>query len=229
MVSLDSYKQQAAERALEHVQSGMRLGLGTGSTARYVVEGLAVRLRDGRLHDIVSVPTSQATAALARSLDIPLTTLDEQPTLDLAIDGADEIDPRLDLIKGLGGALLREKIVAAAANQLVIVADHTKIVQMLGEHTALPVEVIAFGLRPCEQHLRNLGCVPLLRRRPDGSPFETDESNRILDCRFNAISEPASLSVAIRAIPGVVDHGLFVDMATIVYVAGIDGVTVLQR
>lgn len=229
MPLLDSYKQQAAERALEHVQTGMRLGLGTGSTARYVVEGLATRLRDGRLRDIVGVPTSEATAALARSLDVPLATLDDQSTLDLAIDGADEIDPQLNLIKGLGGALLREKIVAAAAATFVIVADHTKIVRILGERTALPVEVIPFGMRPCGQHLRDLGCIPLLRRRVDGTPFVTDEGNYILDCRFNTMNEPASLGIAIRAIPGVVDHGLFVDMASVAYVAGTDGVTILRR
>ncbi|KAB8141430.1 ribose-5-phosphate isomerase RpiA [Chloroflexia bacterium SDU3-3] len=227
--NLEPFKQQAAERALDGVESGMRLGLGTGSTARYVVEGLAARLRDGRLRDIVGVPTSEATAKLAGSLGIPLATLDQQHELDLVIDGADEIDPQLNLIKGLGGALLREKIVASVGQRFCIVADTSKVVGRLGEHTPVPVEVISFGMRPVEQRLRALGCAPVLRRNASGLPFITDEGNSILDCRFEQIDDPERLDADIHAIPGVVEHGLFIGMASVAFAAGLDGVTRLQR
>src|SRR5262245_59024351 len=190
MTDPDIYKQQAAERALEHVQSGMALGLGTGSTAKHVLRGLAARLHDGRVHNIVGVPTSEGTAALARELGIPLVTLAERPQLDLAIDGADEIDPAPDLIKGLGGALLREKIVAASAARFIVVGDESKLVPRLGARAPVPVEVIAFGLPLCERRLAALGCVPTLRHASDGAPFRTDEGNLILDCRFEAIDDP---------------------------------------
>jgi ribose 5-phosphate isomerase A len=229
MINLDTYKQRAAERAIEYIQSGIALGLGSGSTAKHVVEGLAARLRDGRLRDVVGVPTSEGTAALARSLGIPLATLEERPQLDLAIDGADEVDPALDLIKGLGGALLREKIVAASAQRFVIVVDETKIVQQLGTRAPLPVEVVEFGLPLCRRRLADLGCEPVLRRAPDGSTFRTDEGNVILDCRFTAIADAPALNAAVNAIPGVVGHGLFIAMATIVVVAGAAGVSTMVR
>jgi ribose 5-phosphate isomerase A len=229
MADPDIYKQQAAEQALHYVQSGMAIGLGTGSTARHALAGLSARLRDGRLRDIVGVPTSEATAALARELGIPLATLDQRPQLDLAIDGADEVDPSLNLIKGLGGALLREKIVAASARRFVVVADASKIVELLGTRAPLPVEVIAFGLPLCRSRLAELGCEPVLRHAADGSPFRTDEGNVILDCRFPAIADALALGVAINAIPGVVEHGLFIGMAAFVLVAGAGGVTTLVR
>jgi ribose 5-phosphate isomerase A len=229
MTDLESYKRQATERALELVQSGMALGLGSGSTAVHMLQGLAERLRDGRLHEIVGVPTSDRSAALARELGIPLVTLEQRPQLDLALDGADEIDPALQLIKGLGGALLREKIVAASARRLVIMADDSKLVSRLGEHVPLPVEVIPFGLPLCTQRLAELGCTPTPRRTADGTFFETDESNIILDCRFSSITDPAALNAAINAIPGVVEHGLFVGMASIAIVAGTRGVITMTR
>lgn len=225
---IEQYKQQAAEHALAEVRSGMHVGLGTGSTARYVLEGLAARLRDGRLQHVVGVPTSEATAAKARELGIPLTSLDAQPTLDLAIDGADEIDPRLNLIKGLGGALLREKIIAWASQRFIVVADSSKLVAVLGEHAPLPVEVLMFGLRPVERQLRALGCEPALRRLSDSTPFQTDQGNVILDCRFPTIAEPGTIGAAIHAIPGVVEHGLFIGMAAAAYVAGPQGVTEIR-
>lgn len=228
MSDLEQFKRRAAEQALESVHSGMALGLGTGSTARYVVQGLAERLRDGRLSDIIAVPTSEATATLARELGVALTTLDERPQLDMAIDGADEIDPQLNLIKGLGGALLREKIVAASAAQLIIVADATKIVGVLGERASLPVEVIPFALPLCTRRLRELGAEPTLRRTPAG-PFRTDEGNVILDCRWSSIADAPSLGVAIHAIPGVVEHGLFVGMASKALIAGPGGVATMVR
>jgi ribose 5-phosphate isomerase A len=229
MTDLDIYKQQAAQHALEFVQSGMALGLGTGSTATHMLRGLAVRLRDGRLRDVVGVPTSEGTAALARELGIPLVTLEARPQLDLAIDGADEIDTALNAIKGLGGALLREKIVAASAQRFVIVGDETKLVERLGAHAPLPVEVIPFGLPLCERRLAALGCVPTLRRAADGSPFRTDEDNVILDCRFDSIDDAPALAAAISAIPGVVGHGLFLGMAALALVAGPAGVRTMTR
>ena len=229
MTNLEPYKQQAAERALQYVQSGMALGLGSGTTARYMLVGLAQRLGDGRLRDIAGVPTSEAAAAFARQLGIPLTTLEAHPQLDLDLDGADEIDPALNLIKGLGGALLREKIVAASSRQLIIMADESKLVGQLGTHAPLPVEVIPFGLPLCMRRLAELGCSPVLRRAADGSPYRTDEGNAILDCRFAGIPDPAVLSTAIDAIPGVVEHGLFIDLATMALVAGPAGVATIVR
>jgi ribose 5-phosphate isomerase A len=229
MTDLDTYKQQAAEHTLEYIQSSMALGLGTGSTAKYMLQGLAARLRDGRLRDIVGVPTSEGTAALARELGVPLTTLEAHPRLDLAIDGADEIDPALNVIKGLGGALLREKIVAASADRFIIVGDETKLVARLGVRAPVPVEVIPFGLPLCERRLAALGCVPTLRRAADGDPFRTDEGNVILDCRFGPIDDAPALAAAVHAIPGVVDHGLFLGMAALALVAGPSGVRTLTR
>jgi ribose 5-phosphate isomerase A len=229
MTDLDIYKRQAAERALELIQSGMALGLGTGSTASHILRGLAERLRDGRLREIVGVPTSERTAALARELGVPLVTLEQRPLLDLALDGADEIDPALQLIKGLGGALLREKIVAAAAQRFVIVGDDSKLVNQLGTHAPVPVEVIAFGLPLCIRRLTEIGCTPTLRRDADGTPYRTDEGNVILDCRFSSIADPAAINAAINAIPGVVGHGLFIGMASMAIVAGTRGVIILTR
>jgi ribose 5-phosphate isomerase A len=229
MANLEQYKQQAAARALDEVQSGMALGLGSGSTARYLVLGLAERLRDGRLRDIIGVPTSDATAALARQHGVPLATLDTQPVLDLAMDGADEIDPQLNLIKGLGGALLREKIVACSARRFVIVADDTKLVTQLGQRAPLPVEVVPFGQALAERRLRELGATPVLRRAGDGTVYRTDQGNIILDCRFASLADPASIGVAVRAIPGVVEHGLFISMAAAAYVAGAQGVAVITQ
>ena len=226
---LETYKQQAAERALEYVQNDMALGLGTGSTARYMLSGLAARLRDGRLRDIVGVPTSSRTGALARELGIPIVALEQRPQLDLMLDGADEVDPALNLIKGLGGALLYEKIVASSAQRLIIMADESKLVEQLGTRAPLPVEVIAFGLPLCMRHLAALGCEPVLRRAADGHPYRTDEGNEILDCRFRAILDPLAISAAIKAIPGVVEHGLFIGMASIVLIAGARGVAMMVR
>lgn len=227
--NLERYKQHAAARALDDVKTGMLLGLGSGSTARYVVLGLAERLRDGRLRDVVCVPTSEVTAALAQQHGVPLSTLDAHPALDLAIDGADEIDPHLNLIKGLGGALLREKIVASAAQRFVIVADSSKLVNQLGTRAPLPVEVVPFGQALTAQRLRELGAKPVLRRAADGSPFHTDHGNLILDCHFASIPDPLTLGDAIHAIPGVVEHGLFIGMAAVAYVAGAAGLTVIAQ
>ena len=223
-MSADEAKRAAAEAAVAaEVGSGMMLGLGTGTTASHVVVTLGRLLRDGALHDIVGVPTSEATAQLAREQGIPLTTLAEQPRLSVCLDGADEIGPGLGLVKGLGGALLREKIVASAADRFVVVADASKRVARLGQHAPVPVEVIPFGEAVCARALRALGADPVPREG-----FVTDEGNRILDCGFGPLDDPGRLAEAIRSIPGVVEHGLFLGMAEMAYVGGPDGVEVLR-
>jgi ribose 5-phosphate isomerase A len=222
------YRRRAAERALDYVESGMAIGLGTGSTASFMLRGLAARLADGRLQRVVGVPTSEQTAVLARELGIPLTTLDRHPSLDLALDGADEIDPHLRLIKGLGGAMLREKIVAASAARFVVMASVSKRVERLGERSPLPVEVVTFGMPLCIRRLAALGGEPVLRCDHSGAPFVTDEGNLILDCHFGVIADPEALAAAICAIPGVVAHGLFLGMASLAVIAGPDGIVELE-
>jgi ribose 5-phosphate isomerase A len=229
MADLELFKRQAAECALQYIQSGMTLGLGTGSTATHMLHVLAEALRDGRLRDIVGVPTSDAIGVLARQLGVPIATLDERPQLDLALDGADEIDPSLNLIKGLGGALLREKIVEASADRFIVLADQTKLVARLGTRAPVPVEVVEFGLPLAKRRLAGLGCVPSLRRIADGRAFRTDEGHVILDCRFPGIADAAALNAAINAIPSVVEHGLFVGMAAVALVGGTAGVATMVR
>jgi len=206
----------------------MKLGLGTGRAANEFVRVLGERVRTGLA--IVGVPTSEATRELAESLGIPLTTLAEAGTLDLTIDGADEVGPGLSLIKGLGGALVREKIVAASSRRFVVVVGAEKVVPRLGVKTPLPVEVVPFGLALCERRLASLGSKPTLRAAAQGSgPFVSDNGNHILDCKFAAIDDPGELDRAIREIPGVVGTGLFVGMAERVLVQQDDGVRVLTR
>jgi len=229
MADFELFKRQAAEHALPYIHSGMTLGLGTGSTATHMLHVLAEALRDGRLRDIVGVPTSDAIGVLARQLGVPTATLDERPQLDLALDGADEIDPALNLIKGLGGALLREKIVAASADRFIVLADETKLVAQLGTRVPLPVEVVEFGLSLATRRLTALGGVPTLRRSADGSAFRTDEGNVILDCRFAGIADSLALNAAINAIPGVAAHGMFIGMAALALVGGPAGVATIVR
>ncbi|MEX2282624.1 MAG: ribose 5-phosphate isomerase A [Gemmatimonadota bacterium] len=230
MSDRESQKRAAAERAVELVQSGMRLGLGTGSTARHVLDVIGERLRNGDLRDIVGVVTSRTTENQARALHIPIRSLDEVIHLDLAIDGADEVDPQLDLIKGLGGALLWEKIVATAAERFVVVVDDSKLVKQLGERAPIPVEVVPFGYTT---HVRmvelDLNGTAALRKQSDGSPFVTDGGHYILDCRFpNAMEDPADLDVAFKSRAGVVETGLFLNLATSVIVASADGARTIQ-
>ncbi len=226
-MSLDELKRQAAEQAAALVQSGMVVGLGTGSTAVHMVRAIGRMLADGRLQDVVGIPTSEATAQEARRCGILLTTFDQHPTIDITIDGADEIAPNLDLIKGLGGALLREKIVAAVSKQMVVVADHSKRVAKLGTRAPVPVEVIPFAQRPVQTYLELLGARVVLRQK-EGQVFQTDEGNLILDCHFAGIDDPAGLGQAIRQQPGVVEHGLFLGMASRAFVATESGVAVLE-
>ena len=221
----------AARGAIEQVTSGMRLGLGTGSTAAHFVALLGERVRAGL--DVVCVPTSEATRLQAASLDIPLTTLDDTPLLDVTVDGADEFDGALRLIKGGGGALLREKIVAAASERLIVIADHTKRVERLGAFP-LPVEVVRFGYTATQNMIAilagDLGCNGEIRLRvgKDRQPFVTDGGNYIFDCMFKRIDEPERLDEALKHIPGVVENGLFLGLADMAFVAGPDGIVVIE-
>jgi ribose 5-phosphate isomerase A len=219
---VDAAKRAAGYAAAELVGSGMLVGLGTGSTAKFVVERLGARVRDEGLR-FTGVPTSEATAAQARGFGIPLAEPDA--ALDLALDGADEIEQgTLRLIKGLGGALLREKIVAQLARRFVIVADESKLVTVLGERAPLPVEVSAYGLAATTRRVAELGGAPVLRRAADGAAFRTDGGNAILDCPgFAPIRDPFTLQRDLRAIAGVFETGLFVAMASEALVAGADG------
>jgi len=227
-VDRDQLKRAAAQGALDYVKDGMVLGLGTGSTASYVVEALGARVADGLR--IVGIPTSERTAAHARGLGIPLATFAEYQRIDLTIDGADEVERgTLNLIKGLGGALLREKIVAAASRELVIVVDQAKLVPRLGDHSPVPVEVAQFGWQSTAAALAKLGTQPELRFAAEDHPFITDGGNYILDCRFAGIADPPLLERQIAMIVGAVECGLFVGRSSAVIVASADGVEVLTR
>ena len=227
----DAQKRAAAARAVEFVSSGMRLGLGTGSTARHLVDLVGAQVRDGL--EVLCVPTSEATAAQARALGIPLTTLDETPELDLTIDGADEIGPGLGLIKGAGGALLREKIVAAASRRMVVIADAGKRVRVLGRFP-LSIEVNRFGLRATQIAVERVAAVHeaegavKLRLTATGEPFVTDGGHLILDAFFGRISDPEALSTDLHEVPGVVEHGLFLRLCQRAYVAGPGGVETID-
>ncbi|MCV3240433.1 ribose-5-phosphate isomerase RpiA [Mesorhizobium sp. ZC-5] len=223
-------KIEAARAALTHVESGMRLGIGTGSTAEEFVRLLAEKVSAGMA--VTGVPTSERTAALCRELGVPLATLDEMPELDLTVDGADEVDPRLALIKGGGGALLREKIVAAASTRMIVIADQSKLVETLGRFP-LPIEVNRFGLRATELAIaRAAGKLgldgPLTLRMTNGEAFVTDGGHLILDASFGRIPDTRALSEALHAIPGVVEHGLFLGLATAVILADPAGIQTLQ-
>ena len=227
----DDLKLKAAEAAIGEVKSGMRIGLGTGSTARHFVALVGARVAAGL--DVICVPTSEATARQAESLNIPLTTLEDCPQLDLTVDGADEIGPGLALIKGAGGALLREKIVAAASLRMIVIADHSKYVPELGKFP-LSVEVNHFGFGATERAIaaimRQFGGEGGLRRRllADGSPYVTDGGHGIVDAFFGRIPQPQALAEALNRVPGVVEHGLFIGLCQRAYVAGPAGVSVLD-
>ncbi|WP_036293066.1 ribose-5-phosphate isomerase RpiA [Methylosinus sp. PW1] len=230
--SADELKRQAAAVALEAVAPGMRLGLGTGSTAAHFVDLLGAKVKAGL--EVLCVPTSERTRAQAAALGVPLATLDEAPELDLTVDGADELDAKMRLIKGGGGALLREKIVAAASKRFIVIADESKKVETLGAFP-LPVEIDPFGAEATRLHVeraaKKLGLIGTVgpRLKPDGHVFVTDGGHLILDCAFGAISDPDALADRLSAIPGVVEHGLFIGLATAVVVAGRDGVSTLGR
>ncbi|MBI4394189.1 MAG: ribose-5-phosphate isomerase RpiA [Euryarchaeota archaeon] len=222
----EAAKRNAAQRACELLRDGMTVGLGTGSTAEHAVKRIGELVAKGmRLR---CVPTSEATMTLARHLEIPLVALDDVERIDVTIDGADEVDPRFDLIKGLGGALLREKIVAAVSREEVIIVDEDKLVSRLCEKAPVPVEVLRFGRKTAEAGLRKMGAEPRLRSK-GGETFVSDNGNHILDCRFERISDPALLEKEINAIPGVVENGLFIGLATKVVVGNETGARLLER
>lgn len=229
-MSNDAFKVAAAERALQYVEPGMKLGLGTGTTAAKFVDLLGPKVQAGL--DVTCVATSKATHARAEALGIRMTTLDEMPFLDLTVDGADQLDAELRLIKGGGGALLREKIVATASGRMVVIADFTKRVATLGSHP-LPLEVVQFGVTATRNMIIALaadaGCEGeiTLRKGADGKPFVTDSGNYILDCAFGSISEPEDLDEALKLIPGVVENGMFLGIADLAIVAGPDGISLV--
>jgi len=225
----DLWKKAAAEAAAQLVESGMVVGLGTGSTAAFVVSALGRRIKEERLR-IVGIPTSERTAAQARSLRVPLTSLAKHTQIDLTIDGADEVERgTLFLIKGHGGALLREKIVAAASKRMVVVADETKIVDRLGSRFSVPVEVVPFGWEATREKLRQLGANPELRMATKTKPYVTDGGHYIMDCAYGPMTAPKETAHHLDHVVGVVEHGLFLGYAAKVYVGGRDGVKILER
>jgi ribose 5-phosphate isomerase A len=232
MTDQTALKRAAAAKAMDYIQDGMKLGLGSGSTAEIFVESLATRVRAGQ--KLLCVPTSERTAALARKLGITLSTLDDLAPLDITIDGTDEADRNLDLIKGGGGMLLREKIVAAASGRMIVIADESKLVPRLGKFP-LPVEVIEFGHKSTAARLTEaldaLGytSVPVRMREKDGAPLKTDSGNLIYDCALGAIQNAPRLAAAIVGVPGVVEHGLFIGIATTLLIAGPGEVEVIEK
>jgi len=222
----DQEKQAAAREAVKLVEPGSIVGLGSGSTATYAIRFVAERVRQGL--EITAIPTSLKTQQLAEQLGIPLTTLEEHPQIDIDIDGADEIDPHLNLIKGGGGALLREKIIASASKRFVVVAESTKLVPCLGKFP-LPVEVIPFAQPILKIRIEALGAKVSLRQYAYGNPYVTDEGHHILDCTFGRIEDPPALARKLREIPGVVEHGLFIGMAELALVGKDGGVTLVRH
>ena len=226
---VEQYKKQAGEMAADRIQSGMTIGLGTGSTAVWMVRRLAERLNQGEVDNIIGIPTSERTRAEAEKLGIPLSTLGEHPNIDLTIDGADEIDPDLNLIKGGGGALLREKMVAQASDKFLIVGAASKQVGQLGSTFKLPVEVVKFGHEIHQAFLQALGAKATLRQTERGRPYLTDGDHLIYDCDFGPISDVYALARTLNQRAGVVEHGLFIDLASEAIVVGEAGVIILQK
>jgi len=228
-VEIAELKRRAAEQAVDFVESGMVVGLGEGSTAIYAIRRIGRLVAAGALTGILGVPCSRNVERTARALEIPLTTLDEHPVVDLTIDGADEVDPALNLIKGGGGALLREKMVAQASRREIIVVDQSKLVPALGTRWALPIEVLEFGWKAQARYLEGLGGRPALRLQAGGAPYRTDQGGFILDTHFGPIADPWALAAQLDARAGIIGHGLFLGLATDVLVAGAGGVQHLQR
>ncbi len=230
MVDLQlDYKRQAAEQAATLVESGMVLGLGSGSTALLALERLGALIRAGALKDVAGYATSEAVRREAQRLGVPLLDDSLPLRIDLTIDGADEIDPDLNLIKGGGGALLREKIVAEASRRVIIVADESKLSPALGARAAVPVEVLPFGLRSALRYLESLGATVSVRQAAKGGEFRTDQGNLVLDCRFGSVAEPRDLGAKLKAHAGLLEHGLFLGLASTVIVAGPSGLRRLDR
>ena len=226
---LTQYKHQAAERAVEFVQSGMVVGLGTGSTAIFATRRIAQLLHGGQLKDIIGFATSKAVGEEARRLGIPMMDEEMPRAIDLTIDGADEVDPNLNLIKGGGGALLREKIVAQASLRVIIVADDSKFSPQLGTHHPVPVEVLTFGWRFQFGYIESLGAKVEVRLNVDGSSFVTDSGNMILDCNFGPIADPIEVATRLSGRAGIMEHGLFLGLATDLIIAGRNGIRHLSH
>jgi len=224
----NAWKKESAEAAAKLVQNGMVLGLGTGSTAVMFVTALGKRIKDDRLR-VSGIPSSEKTAELARQLDIPLTTFAEHPQIDLTVDGADEVElGTLYLIKGHGGALLREKIVAAASRKMVVIADETKLVERLGSTRTVPVEVVQFGWQATENRLKQIGAKTSLRLADGRGPFVTDGGNYIVDCAFGPMEKPKEIAHHLDHVVGAIEHGLFLGFASQVLLGGPEGVKILQ-
>ncbi|MBI9072770.1 MAG: ribose-5-phosphate isomerase RpiA [Melioribacteraceae bacterium] len=215
----DTLKKAAAEKAVEEIESGMTIGLGTGSTAYFAIIKIAELIKEGRLKNIKAIPTSKQTEELARENNIPLTTFAESSCIDITIDGADEVDRKLNLIKGGGGALLREKVVAQSTKKNIIVVDESKLSENLGDNFFVPVEVLEYALEPEKKFLQELGALVKIRRDIENKIFKTDENNIILDCTFGSINEPADLNKQLNERAGIVGHGLFIELASKVIVA----------
>ncbi|KAK8809915.1 hypothetical protein WA158_000858 [Blastocystis sp. Blastoise] len=228
---INQLKKSAACEAVTFIKSGMIVGLGTGSTAFYAVEEVGRLLREGKLKDIICVSTSEATETQARSLDIPMTTLNEISYVDVAIDGADEVTNDLQLTKGKGAALFREKSVEILAKKLIIIVDQTKMVKKIASKEWIPVEVAPFGWKNTSKRLETLGCIPHLRMMKNSDePLKTDNQNYILDCEYpNGIEDPVSMGKSIKSVVGVLEHGLFCNMATNVIIASTEGLKQLSK
>jgi len=225
----DELKQKTACQAVEFIESGMIVGLGTGSTTAFAVIRIGERLKSGDLKNIVGIPTSIRTEKLAGDLNIPLCSLDDQPDIDVTIDGADEVDPDLNLIKGGGGALLREKVVAQASRRNIIIVDQSKLSPCLGTHWAVPIEVIPFAVKTEENFLKSLGAAVTLRTAEGGQPYKTDQDNFILDANLGEIADPNGIAARLNQRAGIVEHGLFLGLASDVIVSAEDDIRHLKR
>ena len=225
----DMLKKEAGISSVDLIRSGMVLGLGTGSTTRFALIEIAARLKDGRLKDIVGVPSSKDTEKHARELGIPITSFDERQEIDLTIDGADEVDPELNLIKGGGGALLREKVLAQSSRRNVMIVDESKLSPALGTHFPVPVEVIPFAWKLVANFLRSLGAEPILRMKEDSSPYTTDQNNYIIDSKFGPISNLNDLALKLGQKAGIAEFGLFIGTASEVIVATSHGIRYQKR
>jgi len=226
---LDRLKMEAGKTAIDFIESGMVLGLGTGTTTRFALEELGKRLKSGRLKDIIAIPSSRQTEKIAGALGIELTTLDDVQEIDITIDGADEVDPKLNLIKGGGGALLREKVLAQVSRRNIMIVDESKLSPHLGTHWPIPIEVIPFAWRPIEKYISSLGAEVRLRIKDDRTPYSTDQGNYILDGNFGPITDPHSLAAKFAYKAGIVDYGLFLGTASEVIVAGKTGIRYLKK
>lgn len=227
MIAVDR-KEIAAREAVKYVEDGMVVGLGSGSTASIAIKLIGQKISEEGI-DVVGIPTSTASDLLGRAVGIRIGELDEHREVDITIDGADEVDPRLNLVKGLGGALVWEKIVASSTRVEMIVVDDTKMVEFLCQKAPLPVEVVRYSHKTTARRLEVLGCEATLRLTSDGNPFVTDNGNHIVDCRFDGLDDPRSMESEINAIPGVVENGLFIGLVSKVIVASNDGIRIFER